>query len=405
MQKFICRAIDDFGKKEDAVMEAENKAEAIAKLEEGGLTVLSIKKISTKIGKSGGGRIHLNTADKIGFFVHLAEMARAGMSTKHTLSLLLDLSENRRLKKLAFNMVKRVDEGLNVSEAMMESGCFGEIFPNLIYVAERTNSVEKVASMIIDYIKWTGDMRRQIVSTIVKPIISLCFVMGIMVAVSIFALPRLKDTLSQLSGGITPLKTQQFMDFMSGVRNNWYIVPIVISALVFLNYIPRALNLERVSVVYDKIKLKIPLFGGLLLKIEMARLSSFLAILIHSGYKANDAITMCPKVVVNRYIRKSAVNVSDIMVAGSTILNAFSSQKVFPKFFLSMIGIGEQVNQIERTVMNIKEIYDKEVKSSAEFVISSVKPMITIFMGSLIGWMAVAIFSPIYTSISAISKT
>ncbi len=405
MQKFICRAIDDFGKKEDAVMEAENKAEAIAKLEEGGLTVLSIKKISTKIGKSGGGRIHLNTADKIGFFVHLAEMARAGMSTKHTLSLLLDLSENRRLKKLAFNMVKRVDEGLNVSEAMMESGCFGEIFPNLIYVAERTNSVEKVASMIIDYIKWTGDMRRQIVSAIVKPIISLCFVMGIMVAVSIFALPRLKDTLSQLSGGITPLKTQQFMDFMTGVRNNWYIVPIVISALVFLNYIPRALNLERVSVVYDKIKLKIPLFGGLLLKIEMARLSSFLAILIHSGYKANDAITMCPKVVVNRYIRKSAVNVSDIMVAGSTILNAFSSQKVFPKFFLSMIGIGEQVNQIERTVMNIKEIYDKEVKSSAEFVISSVKPMITIFMGSLIGWMAVAIFSPIYTSISAISKT
>jgi type II secretory pathway component PulF len=114
---------------------------------------------------------------------------------------------------------------------------------------------------------------------------------------------------------------------------------------------------------------------------------------------------MCPKVVVNRYIRKSAVNVSDIMVAGSTILNAFSSQKVFPKFFLSMIGIGEEVNQIERTVMNIKEIYDKEVKSSAEFVISSVKPMITIFMGSLIGWMAVAIFSPIYTSISAISKT
>lgn len=405
MQKFICRAIDDFGKKEDAVMEAENKAEAIAKLEEGGLTVLSIKKISTKIGKSGGGRIHLNTADKIGFFVHLAEMARAGMSTKHTLSLLLDLSENRRLKKLAFNMVKRVDEGLNVSEAMSEAGCFGEIFPNLIYVAERTNSVEKVSTMIIDYIKWTGDIRRQIVSAIVKPIISLCFVMGIMVAVSIFALPRLKDTLSQLSGGVTPLKTQQFMDFMTRVRNNWYIVPIVISALVFLNYIPRALKLERVSVIYDKIKLKIPLFGSLLLKIEMARLSSFLAILIHSGYKANDAITMCPKVVVNRYIRKSAVNVSDIMVAGSTILNAFSSQKVFPKFFLSMIGIGEEVNQIERTVMNIKEIYDKEVKSSAEFVISSVKPMITIFMGSLIGWMAVAIFSPIYTSISAISKT
>jgi type II secretory pathway component PulF len=405
MQKFICRAIDDFGKKEDAVMEAENKAEAIAKLEEGGLTVLSIKKISTKIGKSGGGRIHLNTADKIGFFVHLAEMARAGMSTKHTLSLLLDLSENRRLKKLALNMVKRVDEGLNVSEAMSEAGCFGEIFPNLIYVAERTNSVEKVSTMIIDYIKWTGDIRRQIVSAIVKPIISLCFVMGIMVAVSIFALPRLKDTLSQLSGGVTPLKTQQFMDFMTGVRNNWYIVPIVISALVFLNYIPRALKLERVSVIYDKIKLKIPLFGSLLLKIEMARLSSFLAILIHSGYKANDAITMCPKVVVNRYIRKSAVNVSDIMVAGSTILNAFSSQKVFPKFFLSMIGIGEEVNQIERTVMNIKEIYDKEVKSSAEFVISSVKPMITIFMGSLIGWMAVAIFSPIYTSISAISKT
>ena len=405
MQKFICRAIDDFGKKEDAVMEAENKAEAIAKLEEGGLTVLSIKKISTKIGKSGGGRINLNTADKIGFFVHLAEMARAGMSTKHTLSLLLDLSENRRLKKLAFNMVKRVDEGLNVSEAMSEAGCFGEIFPNLIYVAERTNSVEKVSTMIIDYIKWTGDIRRQIVSAIVKPIISLCFVMGIMVAVSIFALPRLKDTLSQLSGGVTPLKTQQFMDFMTVVRNNWYIVPIVISALVFLNYIPRALKLERVSVIYDKIKLKIPLFGSLLLKIEMARLSSFLAILIHSGYKANDAITMCPKVVVNRYIRKSAVNVSDIMVAGSTILNAFSSQKVFPKFFLSMIGIGEEVNQIERTVMNIKEIYDKEVKSSAEFVISSVKPMITIFMGSLIGWMAVAIFSPIYTSISAISKT
>ena len=116
------------------------------------------------------------------------------------------------------------------------------------------------------------------------------------------------------------------------------------------------------------------------------------------------------------YLKRHILNIliGALLAYGTTLIDYRLLRAYAPILWLISIigliavfipGIGEEVNQIERTVMNIKEIYDKEVKSSAEFVISSVKPMITIFMGSLIGWMAVAIFSPIYTSISAISKT
>lgn len=404
MSVFLYKAITHVGSKTQSAINANSKNEAIAKIEEMGLVLISLKKAKFfSKNKSSSIGVSLNSRDKMSFFVHIAEMAHAGMNTKQTLDLLIDLSDNKKLLYVGKVMKKKVDQGTQLSESMREVGCFGEMFSNLMFVAEKTNSLEKVSNMIIEYIKWNDEIRRNVKSAIIKPLISLVFALSLIIGTSIIVLPKLIVTLEQLNGGKMPEQTVYFVKFTGFLGQKWYLFPSIFLTMSFLNYVPRLLNWKTLSIGYDKIKLYFPMFGKLFLKIEMARFSAFLSILINSGYKANEAISLSPRVIVNRYIKNALEFAAKKMESGSTIYAAFSSYSVFPKFFLSMIGIGEKVNDVAGTIGNIKDAYDKDVKATSEFIISSVKPIITVFIGFMIGWMAFAVFFPMYQTVSSIS--
>jgi len=164
-------------------------------------------------------------------------------------------------------------------------------------------------------------------------------------------------------------------------------------------------GMKKTTAFIDKVKLKMPIFGTLFLKIEIARLSAFLSILLNSGYRANEAIPMAPRVIHNEYVKYNVKQAGYLMDSGATLHSAFGGFPLFPKFFVSMIGIGENVNNVSKTIMNIKEAYDKEVAATVDMVISSVKPMITILSGFFIAWMGLAVFSPMYGTISNISSS
>ncbi len=401
MITFFYKAINSHGSEVSSVLSAEDKSEAIYKIENMDLTLISIKKAKKFTARGAG--LNLSSRDKMSFFIHIAEMAHAGMNTKQTLDLLLDLSDNKKLLYVAKLMKEKITQGSQFSEAMKEVGSFGDMFPNLIFVAEKTNSLEKVSNMIVDYIKWNDEIKRNVKNAILKPVISLVFALSLMIGTSILVLPKLIATLEQLNNGKIPEQTMHFVRFTRFLGDKWYLFPSIILIMAFLNYIPRWLDWRRLSIFYDGLKLKLPLFGKLFLKIEMARLSAFLSILINSGYKANEAILLAPRIIVNRYIRNAVDLAGHTMQSGATIYSSFETHSIFPKFFLSMLGIGEKVNDIAGTIANIKESYDKDVRSTAEFIISSVKPMITIFIGFMIGWMAFAVFVPMYDTISTIS--
>ncbi len=400
MAIFYYQGTDENGNSVSSVIQGASKSEAIYQLMERGINIIKINKAPSSRRSF---EFKLNQKDMIAFFIHISEMAHAGMTTTQSLDLMVDLSDSGKISKVAKTLRSRVYDGMNLSDAMLSVGAFGEMFPNLIFVAEKTNSLNKVCLMIVDYIKWTNEMRRNITAAIVKPIFSLSFILILMIGMSIFVLPRLIASLSSFSGGKLPSQTLSFIAFTDFIRVNWYIFPLFIGFMFALNILPKRLGMRKLAGMIDRAKLKMPIFGRFLLKIEIARLSSFLAILINSGYKANEAILLSPRVVVNIYIRHIIEDVGNIMLSGDTIHGAFSQFKIFPKFFIAMLGIGEAVNDIQGTILNIKEAYDKEVRSSVELVISGVKPLVTILTGFIVGWMGMAVFGPMYSSIVNLS--
>jgi len=401
MLSFFYKGINSNGHEVSNVILATSKSDALYQLMELEIDIISIQK-AVKI-RNFNTKLSLSQKDMISFFIHISEMAHAGINTLQSLDLLIDLSNSKDLLRAAKAIKTKVQEGANLSDAMTSIGCFGEMFPNLIFVAEKTNSVEKIGIMIVDYIKWAAKIKQHIRSAILKPIIGLVFILLMIVSASTMVLPKLIETLSQLSQGKLPTVTENFISFSHFLLKYWPYIPIFIIFIFLTNTLPKLLNWKKGAIFVDKVKLKIPLFGQLLLKIEIARLSAFISILIHSGYKVNEAIMMSPRVIMNRYIRTQVEYVGIIMSSGDTLHSSFSKFKIFPKFFISMIGIGEAVNDVEGTIMNIKETYDKEVINTAEFVINSMKPIMTMFTGLIVGWMGVAIFSPMYSSITNIS--
>lgn len=403
MAVFYYRGTDENGTAVSSILTATTKSDAMYQLMEKGIDVLAIHRAS--VSKKNIFAHRLNQKDMISFFVHISEMAHAGITTTRSLDLLVDLCDSKRLLKIAKILRSRVYDGMNLSDAMTSIGVFGETYPNLIFVAEKTNSLHKVCLMIVEYIKWGNEMRKNIVSAVIKPLFSLVFILLLIVGMSIWVLPRLIDSLSQFSNGNLPSQTIAFVNFSNFVRDRWYVFPLIIISFFILNIFPKRLGMIKLASIVDRAKLHIPIFGGFLLKIEVARLAGFLSILINAGYKANEAVVMSPRVIANMYVKQAVEIAGHIMSSGATIHNAFSQLKIFPKFFISMLGIGEAVNDVQGTIVNIKESYDRDVRSSVEMVIGSVKPLITIFTGVIVGWMGMAVFGPMYQSVVNLSST
>lgn len=400
MESFSYKGMNSSGDIIESSVSAKTKTEAIQNLIDQGVSVISIKK---KKAVKNSMNMSLSQKDKISFFIHIGEMDKAGMKTITSLNLLVDLADSKKLIVLGKKLREKVQEGMHLSDAMKYVGCFGDMFANLIFVAEKTNSLNKVCNMIVEYIKWTENMGRNVKTAIIKPMFSIAFILMMVVGMSIYVLPRLLDVLNEFNGGKLPGYTMTFVTFANLVRTRWFVLPITIMLIYSINKVPRILKMKKTIIYIDKYKLRVPIFGKLLLKMDMARLAAFISILICSGYKANEAIKMSPRVIMNHYIKKSIEDVEKIITNGATLHTAFSKFSVFPKFFVSMIGIGESVNDIEGTIVNIKESYDKEVAVTVDFVISSVKPIIVVLTGVIIGWMGMAVFGPMYASIGNLS--
>ncbi|QED23760.1 type II secretion system F family protein [Candidatus Deianiraea vastatrix] len=406
MATFFYQGITENGSQVSDVIVASSKGEAISQLMEVGIEVVKITRgIKKRKSDDIGVKIKLNRKDMIAYFIHVAEMSHAGIKILQSLDLLIEMSNSKKLKHTVSIMKDQINAGLNLADAMRYVGCFDEMFCNLIFVAEKSNSIEKVAQMIVDYIKWTANIKRSINKGVIRPMFSLVVILCAMIGMATFMMPKFLETLSQIGNQKIPSYAKNFITFSAFLQANWYMIPVIVFLLFLCFFIPRFFKIIPAVKFIDMCKLKMPIFGTLLLKIEIARLAAFLSILIHAGYKANEAILMAKNVMVNYYVKDAVDKVGVIMSEGETLYNSFKRFKVFPKFFLSMIGIGETVNDIEGTIMNIKESYDKDIDSTVELAIASVKPIITIISAIIVGWMGSAIFGPMYNSLTGMTNS
>ncbi len=396
MNQYRYKAINLEGKYVNGKMGAENPSDLTTNLKSKGLELISFK---TESNKSIGGFFNkIKNKDLITVFLHLEQMDRAGISIVDSICDLRDTAETPKIKNLMHEIYESIRNGNLFSESLAKHpDIFGKVYIGLISTAEKTGHLADAFLSIIDDLKWNMEMKRKIKKATFGPLFGVLLMFSVIGVMTTVVVPKITDFLTsqQISLPITTIALVKFSGFMKKYWLMIILTPIVLNLTIKI----LAKN-QELAVKIDYIKLKIPVIGGVINKIDAARFCQFFSMTFQSGLGVIECLDSASNVVKNTAIKRSINIIKQQVSDGQPLAVGIASSGYFPNLVIRMFKVGEESGNMEDSLKNIKFFYDREINDSIDQLIGLMQPTLTFVMGGLIFWIAIAVFGPIYGSFS-----
>ena len=395
MANFKYRAINQDGKYVTGKIAADNPSELMSLLKSSEMELVSYRKERNRGTALFGG---LKSTELVTIFIHLEQLDRAGVSIIDSIQDLKETADSSKIKNLMQELYESIKNGNLFSESLAKRPeIFKPTYIGLISMGEKTGNLSNSFLNIIEDIKWNIEIRRKTRKAIMGPlfgIILMFSVLGIMTAVVV---PKVTGFLAAQSIGL-PFLTVALISFSNFVQTYWFLIistPIAIWALIkILGKFP------KLSIKIDYLKLKVPIFGPIITKIESAKFCQFFSMTFKSGLGVLECLDSSSVTLKNKAIKGAISFVRQQVSDGQSLSGSISATKFFPNLVVRMFKVGEESGNMESSLKNIKYFYDKEINDSIERIVSLIQPTITVIMGGMIAWIAVAVFGPIYSTFS-----
>ena len=395
MANFKYKAINQDGKYVSGKIAADNPSELMSLLKSSEMELVSYRKERNRGSSIFGG---LKGNELVTIFIHLEQLDRAGVSIIDSIQDLKETADSSKIKNLMQELYESIKNGNLFSESLAKRPeIFKPTYIGLIAMGEKTGNLSNSFLNIVEDIKWNIEIRRKTRKAVLGPlfgIILMFAVLGIMTAVVV---PKVTGFLAAQSIGL-PFLTVALISFSDFVQNYWLLIittpPTIWAIFRILG------NFPKFSVKIDYLKLKIPIFGPIITKIESAKFCQFFAMTFKSGLGVLECLDSSSVTLKNKAIKSAIYFVRQQVSDGQSLSGSISATKFFPNLVVRMFKVGEESGNMEGSLKNIKYFYDKEINDSIERIVSLIQPTITIIMGGMIAWIAVAVFGPIYSTFS-----
>lgn len=396
MFRYRYKAIDQNGKTVNGKMSAENPAELLTMLRANSLELISYSQ-----DKVGGGLFSkIKTADLISIFVHLEQLEKAGVSIIDSIADLKENADSIKVRNLMHEIYEAIKNGSLFSESLTKHPhVFNKIYIGLIAMGEKTGNLANAFASIIEDIKWNNDINRKTAKAVRGPmfgILIMFIVLGVMTSVVV---PKVTAFLTAQSIDL-PAMTVALIAFSDFMKNYWYLMIII--PIIFYIIIKILQTSEKMAIKIDDLKLKVPVFGPIIKKIDSAKFCQFFALTFRSGLGVLECLESASGVIKNKAIKRSIIQVKDQVSDGQSMTKSISATGYFPSLVVRMFKVGEESGNMESALQNIKFFYDREINDSIDKIVGMIQPTITLVMGLMIAWITIAVFGPIYSTFSNI---
>lgn len=337
----------------------------------------------------------------INFCFHLEQLTRAGVPVLEGLADLRDSLEHPRFREIVASLIEGIEGGQTLSQAMEEQeAVFGRVMVNLIRAGETGGRLPEVLQSLVESFKWEDELAAHTKKLLLYP----AFVGGIVVAATAFLMvylvPQLKLFVKNM-GQALPLQTKALFFVSDLLLAYWYLfLALPILALIAAQILLRANPLARDAL--DGLKLRLPLVGDILKKIILSRFAATFAMLYGSGIPILQSIAITQRVVGNRFIAATLIRVEQAVREGRNLAGAFHEVGIFPPLVVRMLRVGENTGGLDRALANVSYFYNRDVRESVEKTQALIEPMLTLLLGSLLGWIMLSVIGPIYDVIARI---
>jgi len=347
------------------------------------------------------GKRKIPRPDLINFCFHLDQLTRAGVPILEGLADLRDSIENPRFREVIAGLIEGIEGGQTLSLAMADHPTvFNPVFVNLIRAGEATGQLPDVLSSLTESLKWEDELASHTKKLLMYPAFVGTVVISATFFLMIYMVPQLKMFVKNMGQTLPP--QTQLLFFVSDllVAYWWAFLLLPIISVIGLITTLRSNPLARLR--FDAVKLRLPVLGPILNKIILSRFANTFAMLYAAGIPILESIRTTQDIVGNRVIRKALRRVEQSIREGQNVANAFHDAGLFPPLVVRMLRVGENTGGLDKALLNVSYFYNRDVKESVEKAQTLIEPILTVFMGMLLGWIMLSVLGPIYDVIGKI---
>ena len=398
MINFNYQANDAQGKKIKGQIEARTELEARRQLKARHLVVLSLRE-KKGLNLSFGG-VHMSLKDKIVLTEQLSVMVKSGLTISRSLQVIGAESFNPKIQRMLHEIAAAVDGGSAFSEALQPyENTFGSVYIQMVKAGEKGGKLDEVLIRLSEQLQKDADIRSKIRSALMYPVIVVALMIGVMVVIMVFVIPRLKDVF--IGAGVElPMATQVLIAVSNFFVNfGWWIaLAVVIASILFFVL----LRYPTFALIWDTIKIRLPIYGPFAKRVYLARFSLSFASLLASGLPILEIMTTSRDVVNNRAYQEDITEAAKQVENGVSISTALHESPYFPNMIAQLVSIGEKSGSLEEIMWVIANFYEKEVDAITRNLSAALEPIIMVVLGIGVAFLMLAVLQPMYSLVNAI---
>ena len=399
MPLFQYKAVSRHGKTRNGNLDAANISDLESRLSRMGLDLITCR-IQNQTHSLFGAR-RVQRIDLINFCFHMEQLTRAGVRILDGLADLRDSIESPRFREVIATVINEVEGGKTLSGAISEyPKIFNTLFVNLIKAGETTGKMAEVFDSLNKTLKWQDELSSTNKKLLLFPAFVGTVVLGVTFFLMVYLVPQLVGFIKAM-GGDLPFHTRALIAVSNFCVHYWYLLFIMPMALFIGIRVLVAAN-PGFRYLLDDWKLKIWMIGPVLKKILLSRLSFFFAMMYAAGIPILQCMEISEGIADNAVVKEALQRVGKDISEGSGIAFGFDNSGLFPPLVIRMLKIGETTGALDEALLNVSYFYDRDIRDAIGKVQAMIEPVMTIVLGTILGWVMLSVLGPIYDMISKI---
>ncbi|MEO7730637.1 MAG: type II secretion system F family protein, partial [Kofleriaceae bacterium] len=364
-----------------------------ARLRGDGLIIDRVKKEAVAISISFGSGV--GHKDLQIFTRQLATMIDAGLPLVQCLDILASQTPNKIFARVLGAVKGAVEQGATFSDALRKHPrVFDDLYVNLVAAGEVGGILDTILNRLAIYIEKAVKLRSQIKSALFYPIGIMVVAIGVIAVMLIKVIPTFENMYKEMGNAQLPGATRVVIGISHGFINKWYLYVGTVTGVIVGSGMMR--RTKGGKEIFDRMLLRLPVMGGTLRKIVVARFTRTLGTLLTSGVPILDALDICARTAGNAVVEQGINRVRDKISEGHDMAGPLAESKVFPTMVVQMIGVGEQTGAMDQMLQKIADFYEEEVDASVSALTSLIEPIMMAFLGVVVGGLIIAMYLPIF---------
>lgn len=342
----------------------------------------------------GGNKV--KSDDLVMFTRQLSAMIGAGVPLLRSLTTLAFHAENKVLKKILEDIVRDVEAGSALADALEKHpSAFNDVYVNMVRAGETAGILDDILKRLASQQEKTASMRKKIKSAMTYPMVLVGITIVAFFGLMFFVIPQIGNIIKDLGGpdAELPALTQMMLGISDFLLAYWYIVFGVIGAAIFV--LIRYIKTPQGKYLFHSLVLRVPGVNGIIRKVAVARFARTYSALMGAGVPVLEALRVSSRAIGNKVYEEVIVGAGDAVKNGKQLSGVLTDENLFPGILSQMLAVGEETGETGTVLVKVADFYDEEVDAAIDGISSIIEPVMIVVMGAVVGLVAASVMLPI----------